>query len=88
MYSKISLHICKDCSTFCEGEWEQQQQLDKHNGLIGFNLIGHSGLARLTGFDSLISLVNFIGLSVLIRLVGFIGCNGLTGLIGIIGLIT
>jgi hypothetical protein len=25
--SKISLHFCKDCGIFCEGEWEQSQQL-------------------------------------------------------------
>jgi hypothetical protein len=22
-YSKTSLHFCKDCGTFCEGEWVQ-----------------------------------------------------------------
>jgi hypothetical protein len=25
MYSKTSLHFRKDCSIFCEGEWEQQR---------------------------------------------------------------
>jgi hypothetical protein len=87
MYSKTSLHFCRDCGIFCEGaERKQQWQLDEHNGLVGFSLIGHSGLTRLTGFDRFIGLVDFIGLDVLIGLVGFIGCNGLTGLIGLIGL--
>jgi hypothetical protein len=88
MFSKTFLYLCKDCSIFCEGEWEQQRQLNKHNGLVGFSLIGHSGLARITGFDGLIGLVNLFGLNVLIGLVDFISCNGLTGLIGLIGLIT
>ncbi len=87
-YSKTSLHFRKDCGTFCEGEWVQHQQLNKHNDLVGPGLIGHSGLARLTGSDSLIGLVDFISLNILISLVGFIGRNGLTGLIGLIGLIT
>jgi hypothetical protein len=72
-YSKTSLHFRKDCSTFCEGEWVQHRQLDEHNNLIGLSLISHSGLARLTGFDGLIGLVDFIGLYILIGLVGFIG---------------
>jgi hypothetical protein len=25
MYSKTSLHFCKDCGIFCEGEWKQQR---------------------------------------------------------------
>jgi hypothetical protein len=88
MYSKTSLCFCKDCGLFCEGEREQQRQLNKHNGLVGLSLIGYSGLAILTGFVALIGLIDFISLDVLIGLVGFIGCNGLTGLIGLIGLIT
>jgi hypothetical protein len=38
MYSKTSLHFCKDCGIFFEGEREQQRQLDKHNGLDGLAL--------------------------------------------------
>jgi hypothetical protein len=86
-YSKTSLHFRKDCGTFCEGEWVQHRRLDEHNNLVGISLIGHSGLARLTGFDGLICLVNFIGLDVLIGLIGIIDRNGLTNLIGLIGLI-
>jgi hypothetical protein len=71
-YFKTSLHFRKDCGIFCEGEQEQQWQLDKHNGLVGFSLISHSGLTRLTGFDGLSGLVNFIGL---------IGCNGCDSLV-------
>jgi hypothetical protein len=87
-YSKIFLHFHKDWGKFCEGEWVQHRQLDEHNGLVGLSLIGHFGLARLTGFVGLIGLVNFISLNVLIDLVGFIGRNGLTCLINLIGLIT
>jgi hypothetical protein len=99
IYSKIPLHFHEDCSIFCEGEWEQQQRLNKHNGLVGLSLIGHPGIARLTGLVCLIGLVDFIGLNgligliglitglvSLIGLVGHISCNGLTSLIGHIGL--
>jgi hypothetical protein len=86
-YSKSSLCFCKDCGTFCEREWVQHWQLNKHNSLVGISLIGHSGLARLTGFGIHIGVINFIGLHVLISLVGFISRNGLTILIGLISLI-
>jgi hypothetical protein len=82
MYSKTSLHFCKDWGLFCDGEREQQRQLTKHNSLVGLSLTGHSGLAILTGFVALIGLIDFISLDVLIGLVGFIGRNDLTGLIG------
>jgi hypothetical protein len=39
IYSKTSLHFCEDCRIFCEGEWEQQRQLDGYTDLIGFGLI-------------------------------------------------
>jgi hypothetical protein len=82
-YSKTSLHFREDCGTFCEGKWVQHRQLDEHNNLVGLSLIGHSGLAKLTGFDSLIGLVN-----ILIGLVGVICQNGLTGLIfSLVGLV-
>jgi hypothetical protein len=63
MYSKTSLHFRKDCGILCEGEREQQWQLNKDNGLMGF--IGHG----LTGLIGLIGLITG-----LIRLVGLINC--------------
>jgi hypothetical protein len=87
-YSKTFFHFQKDCGIFCEGECEQQWQLDKHNGFDGRILIGHPGLARLPGFVGLISLIKVISLDVLVGLVGLIGHNGFTILIGFIGLIT
>jgi hypothetical protein len=54
MYSKTSLHFCENCGIFCEGEREQQRQLDKLTCLVGFSRIGNSGsgLARLTGLTA------------------------------------
>jgi len=77
IYSKRSLHFCKDCGIFCEGEWEQQRHLDGHTGLVDF--IGVVGLVGLVGF---ICIVNFIGV---IGVVGIVGVNGFV--VGIIGLV-
>jgi hypothetical protein len=93
-YSKISLHLCKDCRTFCEGVKEQminiytniKQQLTQMFDVNCDDLVNHNGLVGrhnvLVGCNDL---VNQIGL------VSRIGHNGLVdfiglGLVGIIGL--
>jgi hypothetical protein len=79
MYSKTSLHFREDCGIFCEGEWEQQRQLNKHNGLVGF--LGHNGLTGLIGLIGLIT-----GLIVLVGLINCIGqlrCNGCNSLLSV-----
>jgi hypothetical protein len=76
-YSKSFLYFCEDCGAFCEGEWVQHRQLDEHNGLVGLSLIGHSSLARLNGFDGLISLVDFIGLNVPLALLASLAAMAL-----------
>ena len=50
--SKKSLHSCKDCEFFCEGEWEEQSQQPKHNLVDHYGVIGH---------DDLINLINLVG---------------------------
>jgi hypothetical protein len=96
IYSKISLHFRKDCGIFCEGEWEQQQQLNGHTNLVGVGLIIHICLVGCTEFINLDGLIGRIGhndligilsLVGLVGIVGLIGCIGLAGLIGLVGLI-
>jgi hypothetical protein len=61
--------------------WEQQQQLNRHTGLVGAGLVGFIGLVgsvrliNLINFDSLISLVGINGG------VGFIGIGDFIGLL-------
>ncbi len=76
IYSKRSLHFREDCGIFCEGEWEQQQHLDGHTGLVDF--IGIISLVSLVGF---ICIIDFIGI---VGIVGIVGVNGFV--VGIIGL--
>jgi hypothetical protein len=96
--SKISLHFRKDCGIFCEGEWEQSQQLtqiidDDSNAAISqrlvglgqtglFGLVGHIGSVNRNGSVDCNGLAGFIGLG----LVGFIGF-GLISLVSGFGLI-
>jgi hypothetical protein len=96
IYSKTSLHFCKDCRIFCEGEWEQQRQLNRHTNLVGVGLIVHISLVGCTefiGLDGLIGcigcndLIGIVSLVGLVGIVGLIGCNGLVGLIGLVDLI-
>jgi len=62
IYFKRFLYFRKDCGIFCEGEWEQQQQLDEHTnrlvGLIGFiSLFDFIGVVGLLGLDRLVGIV-------------------------------
>jgi hypothetical protein len=72
--SKISLHFRKDCGIFCEGEWEQSQQLTRifdndSNAAISQRLIGlgQTGLVGLVGH------------------VGSVDCNGSVDRNGLVG---
>jgi hypothetical protein len=83
--SKISLHFRKDCRIFCEGEWEQSQQLthifdNDSNATISQQLIG-------LGQTGLVSLVGHIGS---VNRNGSVDCNGLAGFIslGLVGFIS
>jgi hypothetical protein len=78
IYSKRSLHFREDCGIFYEGEWEQQQHLDGHTGLVDF--IGLVGLAGLVGFVGFICLPDFIGILGLVGLNGFVISNIGSGL--------
>jgi len=97
IYFKRFLYFRKDCGIFCEGEWEQQQQLDEHTnrlvGLIGFislfdfiGVVGLLGLDRLVGIVGLSCLDDFIGLIDIVKIIklGIYGCNGLIGYISIV----
>jgi hypothetical protein len=69
--SKIYLIFGEECSTFCEGEWEQQVGSN-------INLVGYTSRISLIGHIGLVGLISFVGL-------GFFGVNGLVGVIGLIG---
>ncbi len=86
----------KDCGIFCEGEWEQQRQLNGYTNLVGVGLIVHISLVGCTefiGLDGLIGcigrndLIGIISLVGLVGIVGLIGHNGLVGLINLVDLI-
>jgi hypothetical protein len=71
---KISLHFHEDCGIFCEGEWEQSQQLtqifdDDSNAAISQWLIG-------LGQTGLVGLVGHIGS---VNRNGSVNHNGLVG---------
>ena len=95
IYPKRSLHLCKDCGIFCEGEWEQQRHLDGHTSTVPHSLIvglicHFLGLINLIGLSNPIGLVGFISLINLVGLICLIDCishNGLVGSIGFVGLI-
>jgi hypothetical protein len=83
--SKISLHFRKDCRIFCEGEWEQSQQLtqifdNNSNAAISQQLIG-LGQTGLIGLFGHIGSVDHNGSVDRNGLAGFIGL-GLVGFIG------
>jgi hypothetical protein len=88
---KRSLHFRKDCGIFCEGEWEQQRQLDGHTDLIGFGFIDLVGIVGLICIDligdidfiCLVGLVGFIGLFDFIGVIRLLGLNHLVGFVGI-----
>jgi hypothetical protein len=89
--SKISLIFGEECRTFCEGEWEQSQQLsqihdndrqltqkfDNHsNAAISQRLVG-IGQTGLVGLVGQIGSINLIGLDH----INFVGHNNLVGII-------
>jgi hypothetical protein len=92
--SKISLHFCKDCGLFCEGEWEHTQSVGFFD-LISFGLFAEVALwlNSLAGFSTLadcwvigfVGPIDIIGLVSQIFLVGFVDLGGIVGLSGITG---
>jgi hypothetical protein len=98
--SKISPHFCKDCRIFCEGEWEQSQQLTQifdndsnaaiSQQLVGLGqtglvgLVGHIGFVDRNGSVNRNGIAGFIGLG----LIGFIsfGLISLVSGFGVVGL--
>jgi len=72
--TKISLHLSEDFEIFCEGEWEQSQQLTRifdnnSNAAISQRLVG-------LGQTGLVGLVGHIGS---VNCNGSVDCNGLVG---------
>jgi hypothetical protein len=84
--SKIFLHFCKGCKTFCEGERNDPIGLTSLVYLISLVSLGFvccKELISIFGFNGL------NGLAGIIRLIGF-SLNGFTGIgfiLGIVGLI-
>jgi hypothetical protein len=74
---KTSLHFCKNCGMFCEGEWEQKRHFNGHTGIIGISFNGVSGVISQISLSLLIGLC--IGLNGHIRRNCLIDHMGLAG---------
>jgi hypothetical protein len=86
VYSKKSLHSCKDCGFFCEGEWEEQSQQPKHDLVDHYGVIGRDDLINLINFVGKIERSCLIGLK-LIGINGHVKRSGLVDFIGVIKLV-